>query len=67
MTNPEDVVVRKRGNKYRLVDKKTNRLVRVGKDRTPVDGGGHKTKDLAMKQMLAVYEAFGRERMRKNK
>lgn len=43
----------KRGDKYRLVNKKTNRIEKT-KYGKAVDGGGHKTKTKAMKQLIAI-------------
>lgn len=43
----------KRGNKYRVVDPKTNKLTR-NKAGTPVDGGGFASKAKAQRQANAI-------------
>lgn len=45
--------VAKRGDKYRVVEADTGRLVR-NKQGTPVDGGGHMAKHMAKKQARAI-------------
>jgi hypothetical protein len=45
------VKVRKRGDKYRVVEPSGNLAKRNG---SPVDGGGHKTKNKAQAQARAI-------------
>lgn len=44
--------VQKRGNKFRVVEPDSGRLVRRGG--TPVDGGGHRSKAKAKRQARAI-------------
>lgn len=47
------VCVEKRGKKYRIVNC-ASRQIETNKAGTPLDGGGHDSKDAAMKQMRAI-------------
>jgi len=46
--------VRKRGDKYRVVEERDNRTVLVRRKGTPIDGGGHASKSKAVRQARAV-------------
>lgn len=57
------VKVENRGGKHRIVESNTGRLaMRKG---SPVDGGGHASRDRAMKQMRAINHRFEFDKPRK--
>lgn len=47
------VMVRKRGDKYRVVEKATGRIVKTDSGK-PRDGGGHRDKGVAKRQAQAI-------------
>ncbi len=53
--------VERRGNKYRVVEAETGRLVRNRRG-TPVDGGGHATLKKAREQAAAINISQRRKR-----
>lgn len=54
-------VVKKRGDKYRVVEEATGRIAR-NKAGTPVDGGGKKSKASVQKQATAINISQARKR-----
>lgn len=54
-------VVKKKGDMYRVVERDTGK---IGKNKggTALDGGGHASKDAAMKQMQAINISEARKR-----
>jgi len=47
-------MVRKRGGLFRVLERKNGRLVLVKRDGSPVDSGGHRSKQRAQRQARAV-------------
>ena len=58
------VVTKKRGDKYRVIEKETGKIAK-NKTGTSLDGGGHKSKAAAEKQASAVNISQARKRGRK--
>jgi len=53
-----EVEVKKKGNKYRLVEKGTNRIAKTEATGKPRDGGGHEDKAKAIRQAGYVNEGI---------
>lgn len=54
-------IIKKRGDKFRIIDKNTGKVARRSTGK-PVDGGGKKTKSAVMPQMQAMNIEYAKER-----
>lgn len=54
----DEVKVRKYGKKYRVVDSGTGAIAKVFASGKPRDGGGHKSKAKAMRQVGYINDAL---------
>lgn len=55
------LTVHKRDGKYRLINKTTGRIEK-NKNGKPIDGGGHISKEKAMRQVKAIYYSKSRKK-----
>jgi len=55
------VIIRKRRGKFRVVEKRTERIAKTKKNNA-ADGGGHKTRAKADRQARAINAAWSRKR-----